>query len=127
MRFAAMCCVLLVMGCAGADGATGPQGPQGTAGATGPRGPGTRLQYSGNLDASGAVQRSLPLEAGTLGSPPTVTCYHATFPAGQWLVVGGISATSTGRCGIGQQSTGALYVYLDRGSAGAEYLIVVIY
>jgi hypothetical protein len=55
-------------------------------GPAGAPGPGTRLVLNGTTDQFGEAQIDLPVEAGTLDSPPAITCYVST--TGQdWFVI----------------------------------------
>lgn len=102
-RFAAvMLCALLSAGCAGDAGPTGPAGAQGATGPVGPQGPaGTvMVMMTGILDGAGAALVHLPAVAGTIASPPLVTCYLAQFSNSQvWLVMA--TDAALGSCGLG--------------------------
>ena len=59
------------------------EGPMGPAGAPGP---GTRLVLNGTTDQFGEAEIALPAEAGTIDSPPAVSCYLSQTGA-EWLII----------------------------------------
>ena len=55
-------------------------------GPAGAPGPGTRLVLNGTTDQFGEAEINLPPEAGTLDSPPAVTCYLSETGQ-EWIII----------------------------------------
>jgi hypothetical protein len=110
------------------------EGPMGPAGAPGP---GTRLVLNGTVDQSGEAEIILPVEAGTIDSPPAVTCYLSE--SGQeWIIVSLDSDSDTdvetgtdffgiSACLLGQSTGGSLSVVLIGVPPTWLFRVVVIY
>jgi len=121
----ALALVLLLGAC---EGPTGPEGPPG------PGGPGTRIVLDGITDEFGDGLVSLPPEAGTLISPPAVTCYLSGDGA-VWLIVA--LDTTDGNpdgdqpiftsCLLGQGLSGDLVVAVFGAPADWFFRVVVVY
>jgi hypothetical protein len=55
-------------------------------GPAGAPGPGTRLVLNGTTDQFGEAEIALPAEAGTIDSPPAVSCYLSQTGV-EWLII----------------------------------------
>lgn len=103
----ALLCVV-VAGCEGSAGPTGPEGPSG---------PGTRVVFTGTLDAEGFAGHTLPSEVGN--DLPSATC---------WISDDGIVWAQVG-CLLGVEFDGSFVIILAGApeDAGLRYEIVVVY
>ena len=107
-------------------------------GPAGAPGPGTRLVLNGTTDQFGEAQIDLPAEAGTVDSPPAVTCYIAE-PAGQdWYIISFDSDSDTdvdtstdffgvSACVLTQVTGGSLSVIILGVPSAWLFRVVVIY
>lgn len=118
--------VALAVACKGPTGPKGDTGPQGPQGPAGPAGIST-IAFAGVLDSNGQAVVQLPAAAGTLASPPVVTCYISGSAAGPYLLVAtdtnGLAASG---CGLGQGS-GGLAVAFAGEPAGWYYMVSIAY
>lgn len=115
----------------GVGACEGPMGPPGAPG------PGTRLVLDGTTDDVGEAEVALPAEAGTMDSPPAVTCYLSG--TGQaWLVIGfdtdsdtdvgaGTDVSYVTACILDQDTAGNLLVAIVGAPVGWLFRVVVIY
>lgn len=120
--------LLSVLVLAACEGPMGPEGPPG------PGGPGTRIVVDGVTDEFGEGLLSLPSEAGTLNSPPAVTCY-LSGDGGVWLIVA--LDTTDGNpdgdeplftsCLLGEGLDGNLVVAVFGAPADWLFRVVVVY
>ncbi|CAA9311546.1 MAG: hypothetical protein AVDCRST_MAG68-1255 [uncultured Gemmatimonadetes bacterium] len=120
--------LLSLAGCKGDVGPMGPAGPQGPAGPTGPQGPqgvGTRQVFSGTINSSGQGFATLPSAAGTLQSPPALSCYIAEPGSTVFLSVS-TDTYSEIFCGFGQNGP-SLAAIVVGAPPGWQYRFVVIY
>jgi hypothetical protein len=102
------------------------EGPMGPPGAPGP---GTRLVLDSTVDEFGEALVDLPAEAGTLASPPAVSCYISST-GDVWLIVGidtdGTSLLTV--CVLGTSGTGSnLAVGIVGAPTGWRFRVVVVY
>jgi hypothetical protein len=106
-------------------------------GPAGAPGPGTRLVLNGTVDASGEATVDLPAEAGTIDSPPAVTCYLSETGT-QWLIISLDSDSDTdvetgtdffgvSACLLGQSTDGNLNVAIVGVPPDWLFRVVVIY
>jgi hypothetical protein len=95
------------------------EGPMGPAGAPGP---GTRIVLNGTTDVNGEAVVDLPAEAGTIESPPAVTCYMSG--TGQAWVIVGFDTDSDTDVESGTDNNFLTACLLDEGTSGN--LIVVL-
>jgi hypothetical protein len=119
---------LLSIGLAACEG---PMGPAGTPG------PGTRIVLNGTTDANGEAVVDLPAEAGTIESPPAITCYLSG--TGQaWIIVGFDTDSDTDvasgtdnnfltACLIDEGTTGNLIVVIVGAPTGWFFRVVAVY
>jgi hypothetical protein len=110
------------------------EGPMGPAGAPGP---GTRIVLNGTTDVNGEAVVDLPAEAGTIESPPAVTCYMSG--TGQaWVIVGFDTDSDTDvesgtdnnfltACQLDEGTSGNLIVVLLGVPTGWFFRVVVVY
>ena len=56
-------------------------------GPAGAPGPGTRLVFDATVGASGSATVSLPAEAGSLASPPAISCYVSGNGGTSWAIL----------------------------------------
>lgn len=144
--------LLILAGCDGSQGPTGPAGPQGPGGPAGPTGltgspgiqgvqgpqgapgAGSRMVMTGTTTATGsASEHDLPLAAGTMATPPLVTCYLRDNAGFGWInvssghMVGGRAVV----CGViprtSNLETGPLKAYIGYAPPSVPYAIVVVY
>jgi hypothetical protein len=110
------------------------EGPMGPAGSPGP---GTRLVLNGTVDQFGEAVIDLPAEAGTIDSPPAVTCYLSEIGQ-EWFIVSLDSDSDTdvetdtdffgfSACLLGQSTGGSLSVVLIGVPPTWLFRVVVIY
>ena len=110
------------------------EGPMGPAGAPGP---GTRLVLNGTVVPFGEAEIALPAEAGTLDSPPAVTCYLSETGQ-EWIIVSLDSDSDTdvetgtdyfgvSACLLGQSTGGGLSIVLVGVPPAWLFRVVVIY
>lgn len=106
-------------------------------GPAGAPGPGTRLVLNGTVDQFGEAEITLPAEAGTLDSPPAVTCYLSETGQ-EWIIVSLDSDSDTdvetgtdffgvSACLLGQSTGGSLSVVLVGVPSAWLFRVVVIY
>ena len=102
---------LLSFALAACEGSVGPTGPEG------PSGPGTRVVFTGTLDAEGFAGHTLPSEVGN--DLPSATC---------WISDDGIVWFQV-NCILGVEFDGSFVVILAGApeDAGLRYEIVVVY
>ena len=123
--FGAACLVVGIGAC---------EGPMGPAGAPGP---GTRLVLNGTTDDVGEAEVALPAEAGTMDSPPAVTCYLSGTGIA-WIVVGfdtdsdtdvesGTDVSYITACILDQDTAGNLLVAIVGAPVGWLFRVVVVY
>lgn len=103
----------------------GPMGPEGPPGPEGEAGPGTRLVLNATIDGSGSGYVDLPAEAGTLSSPPTISCYISD-DGSTWLIVA-LSSGGGSTCGWGEDPDGSLWVGVINAPPGWRLRVVVVY
>lgn len=134
-----MLTILALVGCSGAEGPMGPagpagpqgvqgvQGPQGAQGPPGPAGPPgavNRVDFTGTLNASGAVSVPLPAASVSSGKVPVIACYVSSDRV-TWLAVAQTPSESgfvfCGLTGIGTTSPS---VTLVDGIPGYAYYII---
>jgi hypothetical protein len=105
-------------------GCEGPMGPQGPQGETGPQGPAGRPHhFTTTVNANGVAQVTLPPEAGTLATPPGLTCYLQQPGTSAWLVIAldldGLA------CGIIQQGGSLIAIIVDAPPGWAAMFTVI--
>lgn len=127
-------CAALLMACEGPTGPAGPAGPQGVQGPVGPEGPPgtTKLRFSGQLGPGRSASAVLPAAAGTISDPPVFECYLAWddgFGGTVWAKPGDpfFDPNFEQSCVIGENASGALFVFLFGGVGGQSYQIIVVY
>jgi hypothetical protein len=101
------------------------EGPMGPAG---PAGPGTRLVLEATTNFFGSAVVILPPEAGTLASPPTVTCMMSEA-GGFWYIVG---LDTDGQqlivyCIMGLTDEGDLAIGIEGAPPGWIFRAVIVY
>ncbi|MGE0161078.1 MAG: hypothetical protein AB7T31_16905 [Gemmatimonadales bacterium] len=96
------------------------EGPMGPAGVPGP---GTRLVLNGTTDDFGEAAVDLPAEAGTIDSPPAVTCYLSG--TGQAWIVLGFDTDSDTDVEAGTDNNFLTACLLDQGTGGNLIVAVV--
>lgn len=106
-------------------------------GPAGAPGPGTRLVLNGTVDPFGEAEIALPSEAGTLESPPAITCYLSG--TGQaWIIVGFDTDSDTDvesgtdnnfltACLIDEDTSGNLIVVVVGAPTDWFFRVVVVY
>lgn len=125
--------ILMLVGCSGAEGPMGPQGPagpQGAQGVQGPPGPAgqpgslNRVDYTGTIDASGAVSVVLPSASVANGKVPAIACYTSSNRV-TWLAVAQTpSVSGFVFCGLTGIGTTSASVTLVNGIPGYAYYII---
>ena len=127
-------CVRLAVAVLLSIGVAACEGPMGPAGAPGP---GTRLVLNGTTDQFGEAQIDLPAEAGTLESPPAVTCYLSQTGL-EWLIISFDTDSDTDTdtttdffgvtaCLLSQSTGGSLSVVILGVPASWMFRVVVVY
>jgi hypothetical protein len=96
------------------------EGPMGPPGAPGP---GTRIVLNGTTDSTGEAVVDLPTEAGTLDSPPAITCY-LSGTGDAWLIIGFDTDTDTD-VEAGTNGSFLTACILDRNTAGNLIVAIV--
>jgi hypothetical protein len=97
-------------------------------GPVGPPGPGTRVVLDGTTDEFGDGLISLPSAAGSLASPPVISCY-VSETGSLWFVVA-VDSTQEGlitACLLGQNEDGTLFVAVFGAPASWLFRAVVVY
>lgn len=127
-------CVRLAVAVLLSIGVAACEGPMGPAGAPGP---GTRLVLNGTTDQFGEAQIDLPAEAGTIESPPAVTCYLSQTGL-EWLIISFDTDSDTDTdtttdffgvtaCLLSQSTGGSLSVVILGVPASWMFRVVVVY
>jgi len=96
------------------------EGPMGPPGAPGP---GTRIVVNGTTDSTGEAVVDLPAEAGTMESPPAITCY-LSGTGDAWLIIGFDTDTDTD-VEAGTDGNYLTACILDQGTAGNLIVAIV--
>jgi len=114
----------LTAACKGADGAAGPAGVPGPQGPAGAEGPGTRITFTGTIDANGTGAAQLPAAAGSAVNLPAIGCY-VSDDGQTWLVVAFDSSAEIA-CAV-TAGAGGLVAGVIGAPPGWRYTIVVVY
>lgn len=117
--------MVLFLALSACQGDAGPMGPTGPAGPAGPPGPGTRIILSALVAASGTATSALPSEAGSLLSPPGLSCYISS-PGSTVLLLISTDTYSEISCGL-VSSGGTLFAQMVGAPAGWTARFAVVF